>query len=169
MRDSTARTTITQKGPVEHPARHGHADQRRQQGEGRQQPVAGRLRVQRPGQHPGRDVDHDQHRNDERKGPPQRLADRSVLIDVEYFRVERVPVEGSRTSASLRGGEKPGLAYLFAAAGSGRLTGARFEPVELPARGIVAVPAASPDFVLGDVGGADEKLDLIRITPNWPN
>jgi mannose-6-phosphate isomerase len=99
---------------------------------------------------------------------PRRLTDRFVLIDVEYFRVERVPVDGSRTSASLRGDEKPGLAYLFAAAGAGRLTGAGFEPVELPARGIVAVPAASPDFVLEDVGGPGEKLDLIRITPNWP-
>jgi mannose-6-phosphate isomerase len=29
---------------------------------------------------------------------PRKLADRTVLIDVEYFRVERVPVEGSRTS-----------------------------------------------------------------------
>jgi mannose-6-phosphate isomerase len=99
---------------------------------------------------------------------PRKLADRTVLIDVEYFRVERVLVEGSRTSESLRGDEQPGLAYLFAAAGSGRITGAGFEPVELPARGIVAVPAASPEFVLEDLGSADGKLDLIRITPNWP-
>jgi mannose-6-phosphate isomerase len=99
---------------------------------------------------------------------PRKLADRTVLIDVEYFRVERVPVEGSRMSESLRGGEKPGLAYLFAAAGSGRLSGAGFEPVKLPARGIVAVPAASPEFVLENAGAGDEKLDLIRITPNWP-
>ena len=98
---------------------------------------------------------------------PRKLADRTVLIDVEYFRVERIPVDGSRTSESLRGGEKPGLAYLFAAAGAARITGAGFDAVELPTRGIVAVPAASPEFVLEDVG-AGEKLDLIRITPNWP-
>jgi mannose-6-phosphate isomerase len=99
---------------------------------------------------------------------PRELADRMVLIDVEYFRVERIPVEGSRTSESLRGGERPGLAFLFAAAGSGRITGAGFEPVELPVRGVVAVPAFSPEFVLEDVGNEDGKLDLIRITPNWP-
>jgi mannose-6-phosphate isomerase len=99
---------------------------------------------------------------------PRPLADRTVLIDAEYFRVEGVPVTGSRTSASLRGDEKPGLAYLFAAAGSGRLTGAGFEPIDLPARGIVAVPAASPKFVIEDAGAPREKLDLIRITPNWP-
>ncbi len=103
------------------------------------------------------------------KVAPLELADRTVLIDVEYFRMERIPVNGNRTSASLRdAGEKPGLAYLFAAAGSARLTGAGFEPVELPPRGIVAVPAASPEFVLEDAGGPDGALNLIRITPNWP-
>ena len=88
---------------------------------------------------------------------------------MDYFRVERIAIDGSRTGNSLRGeGEKPGLAYLFAASGAGRLRGAGFEQVELPARGIVAVPASSPDFVLEDVSGTGEKLDLIRITPNWP-
>jgi len=100
---------------------------------------------------------------------PRQLADRTVLIDVEYFRVERIDMNGRRTSASLRGeGEQPGLAYLFAAEGAGRVIGAGFDAVDLPARGIVAIPASSPDFVLGDVSAPGEKLDLIRITPNWP-
>jgi mannose-6-phosphate isomerase len=103
------------------------------------------------------------------KVAPRQLADRKVLIDVEYFRVERIPVNGSRTSESLHsGGGKRGLAYLFAAAGTGRLTGTEFEPVDLPTRGIVAVPAASPEFVLEDAGSANGSLDLIRISPNWP-
>lgn len=92
------------------------------------------------------------------------LADRTVLIDAEYFRVERVPVEGSRSSASLQGEGGAGLAYLFAAAGAGRIAGAGFEAVNLPARGVVAVPAMAPEFAVEDLGG----LDLIRITPNWP-
>lgn len=102
------------------------------------------------------------------KRAPITLADRTVLIDDEYFRVERIPVTGQRTSASLRGDslrQKPvGLAYLFAAAGAGRISGAGFDPVDLPARSIAAIPAASPEFVVEDLGG----LDLIRITPNWP-
>jgi mannose-6-phosphate isomerase len=57
-----------------------------------------------------------------------------------------------------------GLAYLFAAAGSARVAGPGFEPVDLPARGIVAVPAVSLDFAIEDLGG----LELIRIAPNWP-
>ena len=102
------------------------------------------------------------------KVAPKVRADRTVLIDVEYFRVERIPVEGRRTSASLRGDRQPGLAYLFAATGSARLVGPGFEPLELPSRGVVAVPAASPEFVLEDASRPGEKLDLIRITPNWP-
>ena len=100
---------------------------------------------------------------------PRRLVDRTVLINVEYFRVERLAIDGSRSSDSLRSeGAGAGLAYLFAVSGSGRVAGAGFEPVELPARGVVAVPASSPGFVLEDVSGPGEKLDLIRITPNWP-
>ncbi len=99
---------------------------------------------------------------------PQQLADRTVLIDAEYFDMERIAPAESRTSASLRGGEAPGLAYLFAASGAGRLTGPEFAPVDLPPRGVVAVPAAAPDFVLEDAGSAEGRLDLIRIAPHGP-
>ena len=95
---------------------------------------------------------------------PTVLADRTVLIDVEYFRVERLRVDGSRSSSTLAGEAGAGLSYLFAAAGAGRLVGSDFETVNLPARGIVAVPANSPTFVVEDLGG----LELIRIAPNWP-
>ena len=90
----------------------------------------------------------------------------AILIDAEYFRVERIHGAGGRSSESLRGaGEKgPVLSYLFAAAGAARFAGAGFDAVDLPARGLVAVPATSPSFKVEDVGG----LDLIRITPNWP-
>jgi len=99
------------------------------------------------------------------KVAPLEMGDRTVLLDAEYFRIERVPVAGKRTSASLGGEESvPKLAYLFAAAGSGRIVGDEFNPVDLPQRGILAAPANAPDFVLEDRGG----LDLIRITPNWP-
>ncbi|HEY3628887.1 MAG TPA: type I phosphomannose isomerase catalytic subunit [Terracidiphilus sp.] len=98
--------------------------------------------------------------------PPRVLEDRTILIDVEYFRVERVAVEGSRPSASLPGQDeaRPGLSYLFAAAGSARLSGSGFAPITLPPRGIAAIPAASPAFTMEDRGG----LDLIRISPRWP-
>ena len=100
------------------------------------------------------------------KVAPRALADRTVLLDAAYFKVERIPVTGSRTSDSLQGQAeaKSGLAYLFAAAGTARLTGTDFKPVDLPARGVVAIPASSPAFSIEDLGG----LDLIRITPNWP-
>ena len=95
---------------------------------------------------------------------PQHFPDRTVLLDVEYFRVERIAVDVSRTSASLTGSAEPGLSWLFAAAGAGRIAGPGFAPVDLPARAIVAVPASSPEFVVEDRGG----LDLIRMVPRWP-
>jgi mannose-6-phosphate isomerase len=100
------------------------------------------------------------------KIPAQVLSDRTVLIDVEYFRIERIVVEGSRSSSALRSEGEPerGLSYLFAAEGSARLVSDAFEPIEIPARNIAIIPAASPDFAVENSGG----LDLIRIVPLWP-
>jgi hypothetical protein len=53
---------------------------------------------------------------------------------------------------------------LFAAAGTGRLTSPSFETLELPSRGIIAVPATSPMFAVQDTGG----LELIRIAAAAP-
>ena len=100
------------------------------------------------------------------KVPPKALEDRTILIDVEYFRVEQVIVAGARSSSSLAG-EGEGsqlLSYLFAASGSARLTSNSFETVEIAARGIACIPAAAPPFSVEDLGG----LDLIRISPRWP-
>lgn len=100
------------------------------------------------------------------KVAPQTLPDRTILVDQDYFCVERVPVAATRSSTTLPGPSEPapGLSYLFAAAGSARLTSPGFTQVELPTRGIVAVPASSPVFAVQDMGG----LDLIRISPRWP-
>jgi mannose-6-phosphate isomerase len=100
------------------------------------------------------------------KVPPVPRDDRTILVDVEYFRVERLPVNGSRASSSLPASDErgAGLSYLFAAAGSGRIEGEGFEAIELPARGIACIPASTPAFNVQDLG----ELDLIRISPRWP-
>jgi mannose-6-phosphate isomerase len=99
--------------------------------------------------------------------PPRELADRTVLIDQDYFCVERIPVQTSRASTTLLSADEsvPGLSYLFAATGSGRITSPSFGPIDLPPRGVVAIPASSPIFAMQDLGG----LDLIRISPRWPS
>jgi mannose-6-phosphate isomerase len=106
------------------------------------------------------------------KIPSSKLPDRTVLIEGDYFRVECINVAGSRPSASLAhtgltGEDEPAtvLQYLFSAAGTARITGPGFELVELPMGGMAAVPAASPEFKVEDLGG----LNLIRITPRWPS
>jgi mannose-6-phosphate isomerase len=104
------------------------------------------------------------------KVPAQALADRTILIDGEYFRVESIKVVSSRASATLlpvlpgEAAQAPGLQYLFVAAGAARIAGSGFAAIELRRGGIAAVPAASPAFVVEDLGG----LNLLRITPNWP-
>jgi mannose-6-phosphate isomerase len=97
---------------------------------------------------------------------PQALDDRTVLIDVEYFRIERFAVEKSRASSTLRREGEPErcLSYLFTSAGSARLLSNAFDPIEIPPRSIAIVPAASPEFTVENSGG----LDLIRIIPRWP-
>lgn len=97
---------------------------------------------------------------------PRSLGDRTVLIEKDYFCVERIQFNGLRSSASLAGaGERePGLQYLFVAKGAARLFGSAFEAMEIPQGGIVAVPAAAPEFAVEDLG----KLELMRITPRWP-
>jgi len=94
------------------------------------------------------------------------LLDRTILIDGDYFRVERIGVLGGRASNRLPGEDElvRGLQYLFVAGGAARISGTGFEPVELPMGGIAAVPASSPEFVVEDLGG----LELMRITPHWP-
>jgi mannose-6-phosphate isomerase len=94
------------------------------------------------------------------KVEPRLLPDRTLLLDEKYFRIERLAVEHSITSAALRPNEASltRLCYLFAASGSGSITGS-FDPVSLPACGIVAVPAFTPDFTISSLGG----LELIRM------
>jgi len=100
------------------------------------------------------------------KVPARELGDRTILVEGDYFRVERIPVAGKRTSATLPGKDEreAGLAYLFVARGSAGIAATGFEAVKLPMGAIAAVPAASPEFAVEDLG----SLELIRITPRWP-
>jgi mannose-6-phosphate isomerase len=100
------------------------------------------------------------------KVPARPFHGRTILMDGEYFRIERIAVDGSRASSGLpdQDDSDRGLQYLFAAGGSAGISGPGFDPVELPRGGILAVPAAAPEFAVRDLG----SLDLIRITPRWP-
>jgi mannose-6-phosphate isomerase len=109
---------------------------------------------------------------------PVSLSDRIVLVDRAYFCVERMTLREVKPGDSMRDrDESPaGLAYLFAAAGSGRVVAATAGPdtltqasnsfsIDLPERGVVAVPAMSPAWQLEP---GPKGLELIRITPRWP-
>lgn len=103
--------------------------------------------------------------------PAKVLADRTILMDGDFFRVERIPVTGSRASGSLPCEDEPvpGLAYLFVSRGAARIAGEGFAALEVPTGGIVAVPAASPEFTVEDLNEAgSSRLELMRISPRWP-
>lgn len=94
------------------------------------------------------------------------LSDRVVLIDTEYFRVEKINVEGGLNHTQLRQpAENAGLAYVFAVGGSGRISGEGFEAVDLPAQSIAAIPAAAPEFQLENADENRDRLEIIRIVP----
>jgi mannose-6-phosphate isomerase len=102
---------------------------------------------------------------------PRQMPGRSILMNGKYFCVERISVAGARSSASLAHLVLPhedtaaaGLAYLFAAEGTARVAGPDFEAVKIQKGGMLAVPAASPKFVVENLG----DLELMRITPRWP-
>ena len=90
------------------------------------------------------------------------LSDRVVLIDTEYFRVEKINVGSglSHTQLSQRG-EPAGLAYLFALGGTARISGDGFDAFDLPPQSIAAIPAAAPEFQLERVD--ENSLEIIRI------
>jgi mannose-6-phosphate isomerase len=96
--------------------------------------------------------------------PVETEPGRTTLLSADYFLIERVKVDGSISGASLRGDAAREMQYLFAAAGTARISGDGFEAVELARGSIAAVPAGSPEFLVEDMGG----LELIRITPRWP-
>ena len=98
------------------------------------------------------------------KRTPVPLPDREILVDEDYFRMERLNPAYEWTRDTLAATTGPSLAYLFVSAGSGRITGPGFAPIPLTPRSVVALPTNSPDFTIT----SDPGLELIRITPHWP-
>jgi len=98
------------------------------------------------------------------KRSPVPLPDREILVDEDYFRMERLNPAYEWTRDTLAATTGPSLAYLFVCAGSGRITGPGFAPIPLTPRSVVALPTNSPDFTIT----SDPGLELIRITPHWP-
>ncbi len=97
---------------------------------------------------------------------PIHLLDRELLVDEDYFRIERLSPNPAWTRDTLASTTGSSLAYLFVSEGSGLITASDsgFAPIPLTPRSVVALPASSPDFTIHNTG----NLELIRITPHWP-
>jgi len=103
-----------------------------------------------------------------------KIADRTILVKGSYFCVEQLPVHDSRKSSTLAAEDEPGgmLSYLFAASGSTRIRSIehRFEAIDLPTCGVVAIPSNTYPFVVEDQSCSKslDKLNLLRISTRWP-
>ncbi len=99
------------------------------------------------------------------KVAPREEGDRTLLLEEEHFRIERVRIADRMTSEELSATDRePALSYLFVASGSGRVSGDGFEAFGLRERSITLVPAKTAEFVVG----AETPLELIRISARWP-
>jgi mannose-6-phosphate isomerase len=103
------------------------------------------------------------------KVAPQRLADRTLLLSTQYFKIESITTKVPLSSANLARSDseaqrkRPLLSYLFVLRGKAKLTpagnGEIFEPVDLAEHAIVAIPASSPGFLIETLS----ELEFLRI------
>ena len=94
------------------------------------------------------------------KVAPRAGRQRTVLLETEYFRMERMDAAAGGFSAEqLRGEESPALSYLFAARGEARVSGEGFAPFTIPANYVAAVPAETAGFRVA----WDRETELVRI------
>jgi mannose-6-phosphate isomerase len=90
---------------------------------------------------------------------PRVMDGLTVLIDAQYFRVEKFTVEPGKPSAKETQHEGT-TQILFVMAGAGEIRG-EFETVSLSKAQVVIVPSASPTFALH----ASEPVEIIRAIP----
>ena len=91
----------------------------------------------------------------------------TVLVDEQYFRVERWPLETAMQAAKLTStcnnahtiGQSATL--LFCSAGAVRISGEGWEPVTLGRCELALVPASAPEFVIE----ALDSAEIMRILP----
>lgn len=90
---------------------------------------------------------------------PRVEGDRTVLVDAQYFRVEKLELEGAVSSRRIAGASRPQLQILFAAEGTATLRGSGFEKISVAKCELVVVPASAGEWELE----ASPGFKLIRI------
>ncbi len=101
--------------------------------------------------------------------PPQKLADRTLLLSSEFFSIESFNISAPLSSQHLNSlnisaSSPPTLSYLFLTRGSARITqvpnGSQFTPVDLSEHAILAIPASAPGFLIQP----QTDLEFLRIS-----
>lgn len=93
------------------------------------------------------------------KVAPAELGDRTLLINTNYFRIERMELTGSAGKGTLVGEDDGRLTYIYVASGAGLLKCAGETPLELKAQSMVLVPARASEYTIE----CAEKIEIYRI------
>ncbi len=93
------------------------------------------------------------------KVAPHALQDRTVLIEKQYFRIERMTVGGARAQEQLECGMSGRLNYIYVAKGTGNLQPKGAESIALSAQSMVLAPARSGGYSLQ----CEEPMEIYRI------
>lgn len=100
-------------------------------------------------------------KTDAGKVTPREEGDRSVLIDVRYFRVERLAVQGRVGGSVIAGADSHSVQILFVAKGSATVKGSQFEGFPLQKYQLAVVPCSAPAWEIV----AEDGAELMRIIP----
>lgn len=95
------------------------------------------------------------------KVPPRAEGDGMVLIESQYFRVDRYRLTKGATQGFLSAIENPAVQLVFLASGHAAVQSAGNAPVALKAGELAVIPACTPEWTLE----AAEPLEMLRAVP----
>ena len=100
------------------------------------------------------------------KVAPRVQADSTVLVESQYFRVDRFTVQpGAAPHAFALDAQPPAVQLLFAASGMGELQAEGSDPIALRRGEMAIVPACTSAWQVRATGSSSTPLEILRAVP----
>ncbi len=97
---------------------------------------------------------------------PRALADSTLLVESQYFRVDRFALQpNAAPRAFAQEAKHPAAQLLFAASGSGELQAEGCDPIALHRGEMVLVPACTAAWQMRATGSTSTPLEILRAVP----
>ena len=97
---------------------------------------------------------------------PRAQADSTVLVESQYFRVDRFVLQpNAAPRAFAQEAKQPAAQLLFAASGSGELQAEGCDPIAFHRGAMVLVPACTAAWQMRATGSASTSLEILRAVP----